>query len=295
MPVITCFGETLWDVFPAHEKIGGAPLNVAMRLHSLGAKVNMISRIGKDRYGTELKEFVAHKGMDTSRIQLDPELPTGRVLVAIDAKGSASYNIEQPVAWDRIEFLEADRLAVLASDALIFGSLACREPVSRSTLLSLIPSAKIKVFDVNLRPPHYEMEQILELMKKSDLIKLNDEELEVVFRFLGKRLEELPAGMSELSALTGVKMICVTRGADGALLLLNGTIYTNSGYKVTVKDTVGAGDSFLATLTYQLLSNTPPQEALDMACAMGSIVASREGANPEISIQEIKQVLRKID
>ncbi len=293
MPVITCFGETLWDVFPAHEKIGGAPLNVAMRLHSLGAKVNLISRTGKDRYGMRLREFVAQRGMDTSRIQQDPDLPTGRVLVAIDEKGSASYTIEQPVAWDRIEFLEADRLAVRDSDALIFGSLACRESVSRSTLLRLIASAKMKVFDVNLRPPHYEMEQILELMKKSDLIKLNDEELEVVFGFLGKRLGELTAGMRELSTLTGVEMICVTRGANGALLLFNGTIYSNNGYKVTVKDTVGAGDSFLATLTYHLLSKTKPQEALDLACATGSIVASKDGANPEISREEIQNILGK--
>ena len=291
MPVITCFGETLWDLFPTHEKIGGAPLNVALRLHSLGAEVNLISRTGNDRHGKELRRFVAERGLDTSRIQLDKKLPTGRVLVAIDAKGSASYTIEKPVAWDRIEFQEADRLAVEASDALVFGSLACREQVSRETLLGLVTHASMKVFDVNLRAPHYTMDRILELMRRADVIKLNDEEIEAVFEFLEVPLDDLQSAVQKLSEITGVDTICVTRGKDGALLYLGGALYSNPGYEVKVKDTVGSGDSFLATLIYELLSGSQPQEALDRACAMGSAVASKEGANPAISRDDIDALM----
>lgn len=283
----------MWDVFPTHEKIGGAPLNVALRLHSLGAKVNLISRTGHDRHGKELREFVAQRGLDTSRMQTDQELPTGRVLVAIDAKGGATYTIEQPVAWDRIAYNDSDGLAVAASDALIFGSLACRESVSRNTLWRLMGQARMKVFDVNLRTPHYILQEVVRMMRMADLIKLNDEELEEVLEFLDLPFHDLETGILELSGITGAGSICVTRGENGALLLRDGGLYANNGFKVKVMDTVGAGDSFLATLVFQLLSDHEPQKSLDLACAMGSIVASREGANPEITMEDIQRILSR--
>ena len=75
----------------------------------------------------------------------------------------------------------------------------------------------------------------------------------------------------------------MTKGRHGAVFLHNKKLYYNSGYKVQVKDTVGAGDSFLATLIAKLLQGKEPQQSLDQACAMGALVAGQEGANPVIT------------
>jgi len=75
-------------------------------------------------------------------------------------------------------------------------------------------------------------------------------------------------------------------------LFQNGKFYNNSGYKVIVEDTVGAGDSFLASLiTKLLLEKKNPQTAIDFACAVGSLVASKKGANSKIALDEIQSLL----
>ena len=72
-----------------------------------------------------------------------------------------------------------------------------------------------------------------------------------------------------VSKKTNTKHICVTKGQHGAVLLYNDKFYYNSGYLIKVIDTVGAGDSFLASLISQLLHKIQPQEAIDFACAVG--------------------------
>ena len=69
---IACFGEVLFDVFPTHRKIGGAPLNVGLRMASLGIDTQIISRIGQDEIGNELLDFVSQNGVSTDSIQIDP-------------------------------------------------------------------------------------------------------------------------------------------------------------------------------------------------------------------------------
>jgi fructokinase len=138
MANITCFGEVLWDVFPTHKKIGGAPLNVALRLQSLENKVAIITRIGEDSEGKEIKDFIEKRGVQTENIQIDTELKTGEVAVILDSKGTASYTINFPRAWDEIELTENAIEITKKSDAFIFGSLVARNEVSRNTLYQLL-------------------------------------------------------------------------------------------------------------------------------------------------------------
>ncbi|HMB99791.1 MAG TPA: PfkB family carbohydrate kinase, partial [Flavobacteriaceae bacterium] len=170
MSSFTCFGEVLWDVFPDREKIGGAPLNVALRLKSYHNDVAIISSIGNDSLGKKLKNFINQNGLVSNCLQTDKDLSTGRVNVTLDHQGSASYEISQPVAWDNIQLSETSIERVKQSDVFIFGSLACRNSVSKQTLLELLDHAKFKVFDVNLRPPFYNLELLQELMRKVDFI-----------------------------------------------------------------------------------------------------------------------------
>jgi len=283
MKKFTCFGEVLWDVFPTHKKIGGAPLNVALRLQSLDNKVAILSSVGNDERGRALLDYIIQNGLDVSCIEISDKFKTGKVKVILNDKGSASYDIKYPRAWDNIKITQESINLVKQSDGFVFGSLAARDDFSRKTLYELIEHAKFKVFDLNLRAPYYNREVISYLMNKADFIKFNDDELYEVFKDEGSKYLSLEQNIRYISKKTNTNNICVTKGPHGAVLMYDGKFYYNSGYLIKVIDTVGSGDSFLASLINKLLKNKDPQEAIDFACAVGALVAKSEGANPIIS------------
>jgi fructokinase len=188
---IICFGEVLFDVFPTHRKIGGAPLNVALRMASLGIDAQIISRVGSDEIGQELLAYIKKSGVPIDTIQVDKNLPTGEVIVQLNDKGSASYTINYPAAWDRIVCIPEDEIMVKKADALVFGTLVCRDLVSHTSLLEIINYAKYAIFDVNLRAPFYKKELLINLMMQSDFIKFNDEELYEISAFMNSPYHSL--------------------------------------------------------------------------------------------------------
>ena len=286
-----CFGEVLWDIFPTHKKIGGAPLNVALRMNSLGVETTMISRVGADENGEDILSFLSSQEITTDLIQVTKEYKTGAVHVMINEKGNASYDILYPSAWDKIVETEIMDKVISEADVFVFGSLASRDEVSRETLISLLDKAKYKVFDANLRAPYYTTEVLNDLMQKADFIKLNDEELREISRELGSPYNSFEQNIKFIAEKTNTKQVCVTKGEFGAVLYYNDKFYYNSGYFIKVVDTVGAGDSFLASLLIRLLRGKSPQKALNYACAVGALVAGEEGANPKINEKEIKKFM----
>ena len=288
MSKVVCFGEVLWDVFPTHKKIGGAPLNVANRLSSFGHNVTMISALGEDNYGQKIIKYLQENKVKTNHIQINKEFQTGKVNVLLDKKGAASYTINYPSAWDKIYFTEKAKSEVVNADAFVFGSLIARDETSRNTLYELIEAAKYKIFDLNLRQPHYTTDVLQYLMEKADFIKFNDDELYEVCKKIGSKYNSLEQNINFIADKTNTKHVCVTKGHHGAVLLYNDVLYYNSGYQINVKDTVGAGDSFLASLTSELLNKSTPQKAINFACAIGALVAQNEGANPKILQSEIE-------
>ncbi|WP_282124339.1 carbohydrate kinase family protein [Algibacter mikhailovii] len=291
MSHIVCFGEILWDIFPDTKKIGGAPLNVALRLASFNHRVSMISAVGQDRLGEALITYLKDNQVESECIQQLNTFKTGEVLVKLNAKGVATYNIEYPCAWDRIAVTESATAIVKQADAFVYGSLIARDNVSKNTLFTYLELAKYKIFDLNLRAPFYAKELLQELMQVADVIKFNDEELFEVSAFLGSPYRGLEQNINYIARKTNTSSICVTKGAFGAVLLHQERLYYNSGYKVEVADTVGAGDSFLGTLVSHLMDEVSPQMAIDMACAVGAMVAQSEGANPKISVSEIRDFM----
>jgi fructokinase len=284
---VVTFGEVLWDIFPTHKKIGGAPLNVGLRMSSLGAVATIISRVGADKNGADIISFLNDQNVSSDLILVEEEYKTGIVNVMINEKGNASYDIMYPSSWDKIMLTNEMIEKVSESDVFIFGSLICRDEISRLTLYSLLEKAKYKVFDVNLRNPYFTIEVINELMLKADFIKLNDEELWEISRKLESPFNSFEQNIKFIAEKTKTNQICVTKGAFGAVLYYNDKFYYNSGYFIIVVDTVGAGDSFLATLIVRLLRGKSPQKSLNYACAVGALVAGHEGANPKISEKEI--------
>jgi len=288
---VVCFGEVLWDVFPTHKKIGGAPLNVALRMNSLGATASIISKIGNDENGKDIIKYIEDHNMSSDTIQVDSDYMSGVVHVMINEKGNASYDIHYPSAWDKIVVNEAVEKQISEADAFVFGSLICRDEISRASLFSLLEKAKYKVLDANLRAPYYTTEVLIELMSKADFIKLNDEELYEISQKLESPYNSFEQNIQFIAEKTNTKQICVTKGAFGAVLYYNEKFYYNSGYFIKVVDTVGAGDSFLATLILRLMRGKSPQKSLNYACAIGALVAGQEGANPKISDKEIKKFM----
>jgi len=288
-----CFGEILWDKFPDGKALGGAPLNVALRLLSLGADSSIISRLGNDALAEETKKELDSYGINQSLIQTDNTLKTGIVDVKLDDSGSASYIIKKPVAWDEIALTEENKQQVATCDLFIFGSLACRSETSCNTLHELIDHAGTTVFDVNLRAPHYELDQVIELLTMAEVIKMNDDELKEICSYLKYDMNNLKDGLIFLSDFAGANTLCVTRGSEGAILLHNDNIYSCDGYPAKVIDTVGAGDSFLAGLLFQLFVNNNPQQALHFGCALGALVTGKKGANAIIPQEAIIEMIEK--
>ena len=296
------FGEILWDCLPSGRHAGGAPFNVAAHLAQLGVSVSLISAVGQDSLGDEILEVAKNKGVNVEfvgRVRIG--LPTGTVIATVDAMGNATYELVQPVAWDEI-IVSAEALeAVAKAEAFIFGSLATRSPYNLEQLDRLLSlKGPVKFFDVNLRPPFADPKRIVELAARADVIKLNHDEVDKIASWLRTgeatpnppgNTEAVAEACAVLAEATETPRICVTMAAAGAALWDRGKLVSASAPKVVVKDTVGAGDAFMAGLMVGLTREADTQTVLETACRLGAIVASHDGATPLLP-QELIQEFR---
>jgi fructokinase len=279
---IICYGEVLWDMLPMGKLAGGAPMNVAYHLNALGMKSSIISRIGKDDLGEELKAFLKGKAVSTMFVKTDKTLKTGVVDVTLDEKGSPSYKIVQPVAWDNIQNTEGVQKAVAEADAFVFGSLICRSNVSKQTLFDLLNVAKCPVFDVNLRPPFYDKITIEPLLQKAQIVKMNEEELAIISKWYNSETD-FSEQIKSIQARFDIQTLIVSHGSQGAYCFENNVLYFQKAFKIAVKDTIGSGDAFLAGFLSEKMKGNDPQNCLKKACVMGAFVATKSGATPEIT------------
>lgn len=289
---VVCFGESLWDFLPGGKLPGGAPTNVAYHLQKLGKHPAVISRIGNDELGKELKENFESKNIDTRFFQMDNEHETGKVFATVKEDHEVEYEIVHPVAWDFIECNKEDEEIISGADYFVFGSLASRNNNSRNSLLHCLELAKTKVLDINLRPPHYTRETLTMLLEKTDILKLNLSELQLVSSWYAD-LESHEKMVQLMVEKFKMKTVIVTKGGDGAMLFTDEKFYYHPGYSVKVADTIGSGDSFLAAIISKLIDKASPEEALDFASALGAFVASRSGACPDYEIKEVLGLINK--
>lgn len=279
----------LWDIFPKESIAGGAPMNVALHLAHLGMDVKMISGIGEDKLGKKLLSFIRKYGLSEDFIQINASYPTGTVKVDDRDKENIKYEIVKPAAWDHILWSEEMDKAVRNADAFIFGTLGARNETSKATLVKLLETPVLKIFDINLRPPFYTADLLEYLLKKADILKLNEDELTLLADFydLPHRME---AALEKLTELFEFEMICITLGSKGAAIYQEGDIISHPGYPVAVKDTVGSGDAFLAGFVSKYLSRESPEKILDFACALGALVATFSGGTPQYNESDISQI-----
>ena len=280
---ILCVGEILWDALPDGLFLGGAPFNVASHLRVLNQEVAFVSRVGDDRLGTEALRRMEARGLETDLMQIDDSLPTGFVQVELGATGEPNYEILEPAAWDALTFADSLGRHAEHADALVYGSLAQRAQTSRQTIQRLCEADSLRVFDVNLRPPFVDRTAVTRSLEVADVVKLNDGELHHLQDWFDLS-HDPDRAMSDLAARFDATAVCMTCGDDGAWLWRNGERCHHPGYAVSVTDTVGAGDSFLAALLTGLLSGWEGSSLLEHANRLGAFVASRSGALPSYTV-----------
>jgi fructokinase len=286
---VVCFGEMLWDMLPTGQQPGGAPMNVAVHLHNFGVATQLISRIGDDDLGNELLKFVKEKGLTTEFVQRGHTHLTGVVKANVDDSQEVTYKIVQPVAWDYIEYTPGLSAAAEAAEAFVFGSLAARSPATRETLYRLLQHAQLKVFDVNLRAPHYSRDVVTYLLQQADIVKLNHHELDELMGWFGASPAEETA-LEWLANRFQLQAVCVTKGEKGAALWTGQQLHRVAGTPVVVQDTIGSGDAFLAAFLRGWLAKQAPLDYLTFACAAGALVATYRGATPAITEELVHQL-----
>ena len=282
-------GEALWDMLPEGKKLGGAPANFAYHARQFGLEALAISAIGHDALGEEIVEALEERSLPYHLDRV--EFPTGTVQVTLDPDGVPQYEIMTDVAWDNIPYTK--ELVALASDcrAVCFGSLAQRSEVSRRTInlfLEAVPGDCLKVFDINLRQSFYTKEVLEGSFRHCDILKINDDELEVIsemFTCPGAGIEE---ARRHLMKEYGLKILILTCGTRGSYVFHEGGMSFMDTPKVKVADTVGAGDSFTGAFVASLLNGESVVKAHAKAVEVSAFVCTMNGAMPEIP-EEIKK------
>jgi fructokinase len=280
-PVIVGLGEVLWDVFPEYKRAGGAPANVAFHARQLGNEGLPASRVGTDDNGKELLDVLASNGLDISHVQRDDLAPTGTVEVTMTG-GEASYSIPRDSAWDRLAMTSQWLDLARRADAVCFGTLAQRDEISRRTIrefLAQTPASCLKIADINLRPPHFSKEVIEASLGLADVVKLNEDEWKEIRRMFG--VDDLARW---LFSEKNVRIICLTKGGDGAELITPDEHLIEPVHPVEDSngDSVGVGDAFTAALTHHLLRESPLDVAITAANRYAAQVFARKGATPKL-------------
>ena len=287
---VVCFGEVIWDILPSGELPGGAPMNVTYHLNKLGSHASLITRIGHDDHGKRLVDLMSATGIPTEYVDVDYDNPTGLVYAMVNQDHEVTYDFVTPCAWDFIEWKD-DYVPLLdAADFFVYGSLAARSKTSRDTLSQLFELAKTKVFDINLRPPHFQKSIVEYFLGHADILKMNLSELELISGWFSQ-FQSIRHRLRLIQDRFKIPTVIVTMGANGALVNDCGTDYLHPGFRVQVADTIGSGDSFLAGFLHMMQQQDSIQEALDYASIIGAFVATQHGGCPDYDPGKINSLI----
>lgn len=283
-PVVVGLGEALWDVLPDGDHFGGAPANVALHARALGADAWLISAVGRDARGRAALARLDAAGVQRDAVAL-VDHSTGVVRVSLDARGQPVYDIAADSAWDYLPWSTAVQQVAAQADAIAFGTLAQRSPVSRVTIRRAVASTRDtawRLFDVNLRQSYYDAEVLQASLELASAVKLNDEELPVVARLCGLAAAPAVDQLRVLCDRFDLKLAALTRGACGAVLVTPEAVCESAAPPTVVADTVGAGDAFAAAMLIELLAGRPLVDVSRRANAVAAYVCSQPGATPPI-------------
>ncbi|MGA7159296.1 MAG: PfkB family carbohydrate kinase [Acidobacteriaceae bacterium] len=311
-PLNVAIGELLWDLLPTGARLGGTTTNYAILSARLGQHSALVSCLGDDELGHEAMErlcllavdpstdIYSNTQFDLSNVQVSSELPTGTVAVTLDDEGRPHYDIVTPSAWDAIALSPALLQTAANASVICYGTLAQRSNVSRETIRGFVAAAGAdcaRVCDLNLRKPFCNAEVLQWSLAHADVVKVSDEELSEVGRLLDDSV--LASGLPQNDGLDLTKaavraaerllqlaphcrLVAVTLGPHGSLLVNRFGVHRHPGYRVKVVDTIGAGDAFTAGMVHAYTHHALLPQINDVANRCGSYVASQPGATPRL-------------
>ena len=272
-------GEILWDCLPEGKKLGGAPANFAFHAGLLGAETIAVSAIGKDALGDEILRELDEKGLKYLLPRVEQE--TGTVQVTLDSEGIPSYEIKTGVAWDNIPFLPEIKQLAEKCNCVCYGSLAQRSEVSRNTIREFLrhtPDNCLRIFDINLRQQFYTKELIHDNLLACNVLKINDEELDIISKMFGFSNLSVEDRCRRLLEDYGLQLVILTCGVNGSYVFARGEKSFLETPKVEVADTVGAGDSFTGAFAASILAGHTIHEAHQLAVKVSAYVCTKKGA-----------------
>ncbi|MFZ1518883.1 MAG: carbohydrate kinase [Ignavibacteriaceae bacterium] len=279
---ITSIGEILFDIYPDHKKLGGAPLNFIYHIKKLTDSGNIISRVGKDVLGNKVVNELKHSGLSFEFLQHDNLHSTGKANVTINEDGNPNFKIDDECAFDFIELNEENENLINAeTDCLYFGTLAQRSDISRETIQSLFNRGLKYFADVNFRQNFYNEDILISTLKAANFVKVNYDEMHIINDIILQAEYSTEKVAFELMEKFEINMIAVTRGKDGSSIFENGKRYNHSSTNNKVVDTTGAGDAFSAVLCLGYLHGLEIPYINKLANDFASEICQFEGALPK--------------
>jgi fructokinase len=287
-------GEVLWDILPSGTTFGGAPANFAYMTTVLGDRGVVASRVCNDELGIKARRHMQELGLNTSYIQEDDRHPTGTAEVQIDDSGQPTFTIRESVAWDYLEWTPAWEELASKARVVCFGSLAQRSPASARTIerfLQAVPKDAVRICDINLRAPFYDFQVVDRCLRFADILKLNDYELLKMSALLNLSAGNEETLAKQLLRAYELRLLCLTRGPRGSLLVASDEIVDHPGFKVKVADAVGAGDAFTACLAHHYLLGESLEVISNVANRFASWVTTQAGATPVFDNRQLHEIL----
>ena len=283
--MILVIGEILFDVFPNYRRLGGAPFNFAYHLKNFGFNVRFVSKIGIDDAGKEILHKLELARFNLDDVQIDEFHTTGSVKVSLDKNGAPQFDIISDVAYDYIEFIPKYHSTLIDEARMIyFGSLVQRSETGRENLQAFIShnsSKTLNFYDINLRPDCYNRTIIEKSLSKTDVLKLNVDELQKLKQMLALKTNNAKF-VHHLMGAHLIRTVSLTKGESGSELFMNqGCLSSEPAEAVKVVDSVGAGDAYAAMLAAGLLKKWQPKAILERASLFASRICEIKGAIPD--------------
>lgn len=278
-------GEVLFDVYPEGAKLGGAPANFAFHCRQLGLDALAISAVGHDDLGERARQELASKYLPA----LLPEVPfiTGAVNVTLSSTGVPAYVFLENTAYDNIPFTPLMEEIAKKANIACFGTLAQRGATTHETVLKFLdamqPSQRLRIFDINLRRSYYSKDIIENCLNRCEILKCNEDELPVLCEFAGLKPDSGASRYFEYLQNKGISCLIFTEGARQSTVYLNDEFSCIPTPKINAIDTVGAGDSFTASLVSLLVKGWDLARAHKLAVEIAAFVCTQQGAMPELS------------
>ncbi|HPI73743.1 MAG TPA: PfkB family carbohydrate kinase [bacterium] len=289
---IVAIGELLWDEYPQQRYLGGSPTNVIWHGCHLGCRAEVVGRVGADAAGDEWISLMQSMGLSTRYVQRDPERPTGSVQVRVSKNGQPVYGCTQEVAFDHLTFDRSLEELASSADAVYFTTLGQRHPKAAAAIGQFLDAAgkALKVYDLNLTGWNDRIAATVEAgLQRCQVLQVNQNEMAFLHRYFNSHMDDHGL-LRYLLQLYDLRLVALTLGDNGCLLMSPQETLAHSGFNVAATDTNGCGDAFCAMMMVKLLAGASLAEIADQSCRLAAWVATRPGAVPDWSVADLAAI-----